>query len=250
MYFNNAQCDVYIGRGAGKKLMSEMASARTSVRIVSPFLSEHLIGGLEELHEKGIQVELITVEGNSRREHEALAALLQQHVHVDGIARNRSKRMRIALRMGYAFVGFGMVCGWYFLSQRLVIAMLYLLAGMGVLGLSLVLLRKAIRNIRIYSYSYASKFPLKVIRNYDDHEQRTTYLHSKIYIIDNQIAYLGSLNFTFGGTESNYESRVRLTDRESVSKIVEEFRYLMDEAPFPESDFSKLARRYFREPLN
>ena len=51
MYFNNAQCDVYIGWGAGKKLMSEMASARTSVRIVSPFLSEHLIGGLEELHE-------------------------------------------------------------------------------------------------------------------------------------------------------------------------------------------------------
>ncbi|WP_431126176.1 phospholipase D-like domain-containing protein [Flagellimonas flava] len=250
MYFNNAQCDVYIGRGAGKKLMSEMASAQTSVRIVSPFLSEHLIGGLEELHEKGIQVELITVEGNSHREHEALAALFQQHVHVDGTARNRRKRIRMALHMGYAFVGLGMVCGWYFLSQQLVVAMLYLLAGMGILGLSLVLLRKAIRNIRIYSYSYASNFPLKVIRNYDGHGQRTTYLHSKIYIIDDQIAYLGSLNFTYSGTESNYETRVRLTDRESVCKIVEEFRYLMDEAPFPESDFSVLAIQYFREPIN
>ena len=250
MYFNNAQCDVYIGWGAGKKLMSEMASARTSVRIVSPFLSEHLIGGLEELHERGIQVELITVEGNSHREHETLAALLQQHVHVDVIARNRSKRMRMTFHMVYAFVGLGMVCYWYFLSQQLVVAMLYLLAGTGILGLSLVLLRKAIRNIRIYSYSYASKFPLKVIRNYNDHGQRTTYLHSKIYIIDDQIAYLGSLNFTYSGTENNYETRVRITDDHSVAKMVEEFRYLMDEARFPELDFNDWGKQRIQEPLN
>jgi len=250
MYCNNAQCDVYIGRGAGKKLMSEMASARTSVRIVSPFLSEHLVAGLETLHDQDIQVELITVAGNSHRELETVATLLQQHVHVDGRARNRKKWMRNLLCIGYFLGGLGLVCGWYFLGQQMVMSMLYLLLGLGVLGIAQLLLSRCIRNIQIYSYSYASKFSLKVIGPYDDFGRRATYLHSKIYIIDDRIAYLGSLNFTYSGTESNYETRIRLTDQESVSKIAEEFRYLMDEATFPELDFNVLGKQYFREPFN
>jgi hypothetical protein len=39
MYFNNTNCDLYIGTGAGKKLLEEIARAESSVKIVSPFVS-------------------------------------------------------------------------------------------------------------------------------------------------------------------------------------------------------------------
>jgi phosphatidylserine/phosphatidylglycerophosphate/cardiolipin synthase-like enzyme len=49
-----------------------------------------------------------------------------------------------------------------------------------------------------------------------------TFIHSKIYIIDDEIAYLGSLNFTGSGVKDNHETRIRTTDPEAVAKIIEE----------------------------
>ncbi len=62
MFFNNAKCDVYIGTGAGKKLMDEIENAKRSVKIVSPFLSPFLVKRLIRLHSKGIEVQLITTD--------------------------------------------------------------------------------------------------------------------------------------------------------------------------------------------
>ncbi len=77
-----------------------------------------------------------------------------------------------------------------------------------------------------------------------------TYLHSKIYIIDDEIAYLGSLNFTGGGTRNNYETRVRLSDAPSVQKMVGEFDYLMYGAKMPEIDIQEWGSLLYREPIN
>jgi len=55
-----------------------------------------------------------------------------------------------------------------------------------------------------------------------------TLIHGKIYIIDNKIAYLGSLNLTTMGTKYNYETRIRITDAEAVNEINEEFYELFN----------------------
>src|SRR5690606_4125004 len=60
MFFNNAACDVYIGKGAGKKLLHDIDEAKHSVQILSPFLSPFLIKKLIHLHRKGIKITLIT----------------------------------------------------------------------------------------------------------------------------------------------------------------------------------------------
>ena len=36
-FFNGANCDIYIGQGAGKKLLDDITNAKRSVKIVSPF---------------------------------------------------------------------------------------------------------------------------------------------------------------------------------------------------------------------
>ena len=45
------------------------------------------------------------------------------------------------------------------------------------------------------------------------------FIHNKIYVIDNQIAYLGSMNLTSNGMSSNVETRIRISDIGIVSGL-------------------------------
>src|SRR5680860_1051847 len=98
MFFNNAKCDVYIGTGAGKKLMDEIENAKRSVKIVSPFLSPFLVKKLIELRSNGIDVQLITTEtiedfyGDRKRN---LHELIRQEIHIDGQARRTRNRWKV-----------------------------------------------------------------------------------------------------------------------------------------------------------
>ncbi len=249
MFFNNAQCDIYIGTGAGKKLMEEMALAQKSVKIVSPFLSTPLVEGLIKLYRKGIQVELITTVDDHQKD-DTLRNLIRQNIHINGRARKQQKRLKIAVWGCYALVGMGLVASWWFFTQQALRPLLVCLALTTLAGLGGWFFRFLVRTKRVYSYTYEPIFPLKIVPQTNAFGQRTTYLHSKIYIIDDRIAYLGSLNFTRSGTEHNYETRVRLTDALSVKKIVEEFRYLMDEASFPEFDVQLFGKSHFKEIIN
>ena len=118
------------------------------------------------------------------------------------------------------------------------------------LGLIVFLLRYLIRNKRVYSYEYKTIFPLRVLQQNNAFGRKTTYLHSKIYIIDDRIAYLGSLNFTRNGTQNNYETRVRLADSLPVSKIVGEFDELFKSETLPLIELGKWGGYLYRAPLN
>lgn len=89
------------------------------------------------------------------------------------------------------------------------------LAGIA-LGLLLVAgwLKGRIKRTRVYHYTYEQVFPLRVLLSRNN--GASTTLHSKVYIIDDRIAYLGSLNFTKSGTQSNYETRIRTTEQAAV----------------------------------
>lgn len=51
-------------------------------------------------------------------------------------------------------------------------------------------------------------------------------IHGKVYIIDDHIAYLGSLNFVGSGAKYNYETRVRIADVDAVQKTDNDFEEL------------------------
>lgn len=55
------------------------------------------------------------------------------------------------------------------------------------------------------------------------------YVHSKIYVIDRKIAYLGSLNFTDNGFSSNFETRIRITDQHKVGELVDFVHDIFDD---------------------
>ena len=103
----------------------------------------------------------------------------------------------------------------------------------------------------IYTYEYEPLFPFKVLLQPNENEkEHRLNLHSKIYIIDNKIAYLGSLNFTHYGTKSNHETSIRITDRNALLYINSEFESLLVNDYYQERDLIEWGRSLYDEPIN
>lgn len=245
MYFNNTNCDLYIGTGAGKKLLEEIARAESSVKIVSPYVSAELIDHLIGLYKAGVSVELITCQNDLYSD--ILRKLVHQLVHIHPKAARLRQRLKVAVWLLYIALAIFAFSTFQFLVGGEWIAFY----GGSAVFLSAGILLFAIHwwksKIKVKSYTYKALFPVRILSTRNEFGRRTTYLHSKIYIIDDKIAYLGSLNFTRGGTESNHETRIRIMDSATIAKINEEFEYLWGDSAFTELDIAEWGRHNFME---
>lgn len=253
MYSENAACDIYIGKEAGDDLLKDIRLARKSVRIVSPYLSPALITQLIYLRKRNVEVELITadrIEDYKNGHEKNIYQLIEQNRSVNHHAIAKRDRWRENVRKSY-FVSASILiatilCGIY-------IEQAYLFYGFFPVLASVLLsehFRRKVINTRIYSYTYSQLFPFKVYLTHYDNEPSDTRIHSKIYLIDDRIAYLGSLNFTASGTKFNHETRIRTEDPKAVRKIQEEFFDLMHYAGLPEKDIQQWGRQLYTEPIN
>lgn len=109
---------------------------------------------------------------------------------------------------------------------------------------------KRVKNKQIYHYTYSKLFPFKVYISPEKSHFSDTFIHGKIYLIDDKIAYLGSLNFTNSGTKDNYETRIKTTDESAVLKIKEEINDLFYYSNLPERDIQKWGKQLYSEPIN
>jgi len=250
MYFNQAICDVYIGTGAGKKLMEEIENAKRSVKIVSPYLSPFLVKKLIDLHFRGVEVQLITMDtiedfyGDRQKN---IYQLIIQDRSIDNDAKSlrlkwiKRKRLLYFFLMVIILVLGVMV---YSIQDRMV------LWGGIPLFLVWLLIRNynsKIRNAKIYQYSYRQLFPFKVFTIPDSQCYSYPFVHGKMYLIDDGIAYLGSLNFTGNGIRNNYETRIRITDRKAIKELMGEFDALFHNEGFIEMDIALWGEELYGE---
>lgn len=253
MWFNQAKCDIYMGTGAGKKLLHEIGNAQRSVKISSPYLSPKTVRELIYLHNKGVRVSLITsdtLDGGNGRQKRSLKPLIVQHRHLDKKAnfqRNQWKTLRRVLLYSSIVILLLLPLLFYatkntaFLFALPIPIMLYWISkGIG----------RIVRRKRIYSYSYSSLFPFKVYIAPDAGRINNMFIHGKIYIIDGHTAYLGSLNFTESGTKYNYETRIRVTDVEAVKKIDDEFEELYNHHSLAFIGIEEWGSYLYEEPIN
>ena len=91
MFYKGANCDIYIGKDAGKKLLADIRNARKSIRVVSPYLSPFLISELINFRKRNLEVELITTDdiedfyrGNEKNIHK-LIIQNRKVTHLDNI---------------------------------------------------------------------------------------------------------------------------------------------------------------------
>ncbi len=253
IFHNGVNCDIYIGKGAGKKLVGDIQNVQKSVKIVSPYLSPFLIKELINLKNKGINVQLITVDkiedfyGSYDKN---IYQLIKQHIHLDREAQEKRNKLikysRILLFSSF-FLLLSIIAGYIYYKD---IGILVGLIPILLMFLAYSYLKDKIKNKRIYNYSYSQLFPFKVYMSPEKHVDSDTFIHSKIYLIDDTIAYMGSLNFTASGTKQNYETRIRTTDVEAVNKIKNEFYNLFHHSDIPEVNIQYWGSRLYKEPIN
>lgn len=253
MHYNGANCDIYIGKGAGKKLLNDIRNARKSVKIVSPYLSPFLITQLINLRQRNLDVELITtdnIEDFNGNHEKNINKLILQNRDLDKVALEKREKWRRIVRIlnyiGLWFVVVSTISAYYLQDIKV---------AYGVIPILLSLLiaehfRRRIKNKRIYTYWYSQLFPFKVYMSPYSDTRSDTSIHSKIYLIDDEIAYLGSLNFTASGTKFNHETRIRTTDLKAVKDIQEEIYDLMHHSHLPEKDIQNWGRELYSEPIN
>lgn len=255
IFHNNALCDIYIGKSAGNKLIQDIRGAKNNVKIVSPYLSPLLIKGLISLRKKGIDVQLITTDEieDFYGDNKNINQLIIQKRHVDEQAmQSRESMASLAGILLFVMIGSGVVLlPLVFLLQEPKLAF-------GFIGIVLLFflrnyLLTEVKNKKIYHYTYRQLFPFKVfISPNPTHGSsvNTTFVHSKIYVIDDEIAYLGSMNFTAKGTKENHETRIRTTDPAAVRKISEEVERLFESSELAERDIQYWGSQLYTEPIN
>jgi len=253
MYYNNANCDIYIGKGAGKKLMDDMRNAKRSIKIVSPYLSPYLIEELIDLKNKGLDIQLITVneiEEHKNSSNKIISELIQQYRQTDEVAQNkRNKWKKTANFLLTGIIILFSLTAILFANTKDTKTLLGLIPVI-ITSFIFYLYKINIKKKRIYYYSYSQLFPFKIYLSPEKHVYSDTFIHGKIYIIDDSIAYLGSLNLTKSGTQHNYETRIRTTDSEAVKRIREEFYNLFYHSQIPEIDIQAWGSLLYREPIN
>lgn len=254
IFYNNAVCDIYIGKSAGTKLIQDIRNAKKNVKIVSPYLSPNLIKELIFLHNKGIEISLITTDeiedfyGHEKN----INKLIIQEQQVD----ENAKQSYDSLKNLSAILLFIIIS----LAVALIPLIFLLEQPKFAFGFIAVVLLFLIRNYivselkkkKIYHYTYKQLFPFRVFVSpgQGSGSINKTFIHSKIYIIDDEIAYMGSLNFTAKGVKENYETRIRTADPNAVHKIAEEVDRLLSNSELAERDVQYWGSQLYSEPIN
>lgn len=75
-------------------------------------------------------------------------------------------------------------------------------------------------------------------------------VHAKIFIIDNDVAYLGSSNLTFSGLLRNFEGTIRITDASKIALLKDQMLFTWNRLKRIEKiDFNKMIPRLSEEKL-
>jgi phosphatidylserine/phosphatidylglycerophosphate/cardiolipin synthase-like enzyme len=241
-----SRCEFYLGQNAGTELLQDLQRARRSIVIVSPFLTAGLLERLSERQAAGVHITLATTTDPGRG---VSRALVEQIRHTD----ERAMERRInGMRAATAIMAVMVAAALWFATQQqwqaLGAALLILVAaGFGY---------KRAEAMRVFSYSY--RYPYSAVRVFESpfgnghpaQHPRRMFVHSKAYVIDEQVAYLGSLNFTSSGMTHNFESCVRFTEPAAVQRILAMVDSLCTSEWWETRDAAAWGRELYPEPAN
>lgn len=238
------ETEVHLGKNAGKPILAAIQNARGSIRVMSPYLGAALVDALLKKAGEGLDVRLLTSTEFEERGEASARRLIIQKRHVRSVVR--------VLR------GLGLMVFFVVLTAALAASGVGYLRGPEELrmawmaappALAMILL---LRSIRVYSYSYDPRIPMAAIisPNTDGRGEGRFLVHAKMYVIDEEVAFLGSANFTKAGFGDNYESRITVRDPEAVFRLADEFDRLFACKDAAYRDIGEIGRALFDEPAN
>lgn len=243
---NINNCDLSLGINAGTNVYNDILRAQKNVLVVSSHVSEESIDLMLKKHVQGVNVMLITstdFEGESESKG-IYKKLITQSRHIN----ESKKRYRlIGLVLMYATIIGSMVST---VAGILLNNFTYFwpLIALPIGFLFVALLNK----LQVYKYKYIANMPFHVVASpyRDPNTSNQVFINSKIYIVDDEIAYLGSANFTQAGFEDHYESMFRILDRNAVSYLYQEINRLITDQNRLFRDINFIGKHIYPEPIN
>ena len=241
------ETEVHLGKNAGKPILAAMKNARGSIRVMSPYLGAALVDALLEKAGQGLDVRLLTSTEFEERGEASARRLIIQKRHVRRVARAfRALGLFVSLAVFAAALAAQAASALGYLRGPAELRMAWMAAPPALL-LFLVL-----RSLRVYAYSYQPRIPMAVIvsPNTDGRAKGRFLIHAKMYVIDEEIAFLGSANFTKAGFGANYESRITVRDTAAVFQLADEFDRMFANKDAEYRDIAAIGRALFDEPAN
>ena len=223
---NQESVEIYIGQNSGKQLKRDILNAKEEVWIVSPYIDKKNLDDLIELQNKGVEIKLAFSDLRKEQRNNILRSLIHQEKKVDEVLKEKVHKQKRLLSNLFLSM---LVTGILFLLYSLTTLKNWDYKGMIGLGASIfsfliagiiIKKKKKISQTPVNSYDYSEKIKFKYFWN-DFKNGNVKFIHSKIYIIDRKIAYVGSLNFTNNGFTSNFETRVRITNTEKLNELID-----------------------------
>ena len=260
--------ELYIGKGAGKRLLRYVDNAQKSVKVFSPYMSASFISTLFDKSEQGVNVECVT-QIVSDTEDKQLSKdtfgldrihrrCIKQTAYVNQEKQNeKERRLRNAhkslkLSLGLlvaALLSFLLSIASFqnFIDHSLSEALRQGELSFGVISpalffwlfiflaiFSLCVFLTANSNRKLAENISTSEFQYDFTKKFCLLSTRANksgmpFPHLKLLIVDEKTAFLGSLNFTVSGVNNNLESCVRIDDPASISQLSSCFNDLYEE---------------------
>ena len=249
---------LHIGAGAGKQLWQDIMNAKREIKIVSPHLHAALIKELISLNDKGIQITLITTLSGSTLgeagEYDYRDQLIQQIKHPNRVGIKRKERLKSLRTFMYivlfTFLALGAYTYFFYHLYAQITLLIFFLATLIFIGA----LTAEIQNIPAFRYTYHTLFPIKIYISPNNQQllhKSKLLIHANIFLIDQEIAYIGSVNFTQDSLTHNYESMVRIVDIAPLKEIDHEIDQLFHSPSesLESLDVAVWGRDIYPEPL-
>ncbi|MCI0636569.1 MAG: phospholipase D family protein, partial [Actinobacteria bacterium] len=204
-----SQAEVFVGTSAGSPVYHDIRDASRSVRVITPYLGEHLVEVLLGCQERGVDVKAVVSDDGWNTADLARLLVVQS-------ARVVPHRQKLA-RYGSLVAACAVLVAIALLSKAVLEASLAWYAVAAAIGVLGGLVWMHLRQLGIYLYSYHYRLaglrlaPSPRSFPYGQGRPVPAFVHAKVYVIDDRVAYLGSANLTTAGLFDNLEAMVRLT---------------------------------------
>ena len=278
--------ELYIGKGAGKRLLRYVDNAQKSGKVFSPYMSASFISTLFDKSEQGVNVECVT-QIVSDTEDKQLSKdtfgldrihrrCIKQTAYVNQEKQNeKERRLRNAhkslkLSLGLlvaALLSFLLSIASFqnFIDHSLSEALRQGELSFGVISpalffwlfiflaiFSLCVFLTANSNRKLAENISTSEFQYDFTKKFCLLSTRANksgmpFPHLKLLIVDEKTAFLGSLNFTVSGVINNLESCVRIDDPASISQLSSCFNDLYEELKPYALSADYLGKYYFEK---
>jgi phosphatidylserine/phosphatidylglycerophosphate/cardiolipin synthase-like enzyme len=233
---------ITLGRGYGIEILEAVKHAEKSVKIVSPYLSGSYLEELVILKNKGVDITLITSDNLSDSSSKYAfddKKIIKQEKTLIPESNQKKRKFQLAAFSFFLFFLLSFSLSVFFLL------ILFLSAILFIISISLFIYAYYLKE---YNYKYSSLFRLKVFDSKSGERPGSTSLvHSKIFIIDEKICFLGSANFTWSGFKTHYETIIKVEDIRAIRDIIEEVEKLFESKELRSKDIDEWGRKIYGE---